>query len=92
MAWGTEVAFNLRSGAHGIDALKYSEIEFGIFGTAWGSYRETAAYIQERLFEGGLRADEIRTALHKVAANFEGADTAREGDIKKLEGDMDFSL
>ncbi|WP_405180341.1 hypothetical protein OG225_03185 [Nocardia sp. NBC_01377] len=91
-AWANEVEPGLTNAANQIDALKFSQIRFGIFYNAWEAYRDTAQYLQDRLREGATRTDEIGAALYKVATTFEQQDIAGQTEFKKTEGEMDFSI
>ncbi|MFD8245399.1 MULTISPECIES: hypothetical protein [unclassified Nocardia] len=89
-AWTDTVDQALYNAADQIEPLKFSRIQFGIFQVPWDQYTQTAAYIQNRLREGGAEATEMGVALHRAAATYRSQDEASEGDLKKL--DVDFSI
>lgn len=91
--WLDEAAPELRKAAGGVEDLKYTAVEFGpLFIGAWNAYSKAAAYIQDRLNEGAVSAEQVGNALHATGVSFAAQEQANEQAVNQAAGDMGFQI
>ncbi|MEV0356961.1 type VII secretion target [Nocardia sp. NPDC050697] len=84
-AWLQEVAPELQRAAKSIDALKYTQVQFGpLFIGAWSSYSKAAKYIQDRLNEAVPAAEQVGNALHAAAASFANTEAEQADGLNRV--------
>lgn len=87
--WLTEAGPQLREAARSIDALKYTQVQFGaLFIGAWQAYSKAAEHIQHLLDQSGPAADQMGNALHATAVSFGAQEAQNEDALNKVATDM----
>ncbi|GGL18481.1 hypothetical protein [Nocardia jinanensis] len=91
--WLNEAAPELRKAAGAVEDLKFSAVEFGpLFVGAWNAYSQAAAFIQDRLNEGAVSAEQVGNALHATVVSFGMQEQANEQALNQVAGDMGFQI